>query len=251
MFTLTTEQRAALTPVSEKLAPRAVELRTAGEAVDTAATPFSRSLFAALLTGVSLPMTETIVVAAYGSPKSPATGKPVKGVSGLRAVHGGAAAYQTFKAVTVIAAAMADPTVYLGADAATYLPEGVETVTVADIIAPMVERFALADKEAHKSLNALGLAVKAVLTAHAKAVTEAADAPPASGDNDNSDSEAEALPLSERLGLIMAEIAALSDEAFTDEQTGLAALSDLIVTRWEAIEAALSAPAEQEQKKAA
>lgn len=237
MFNLTDEQRAALKPISEKLVPNALLLREAGEAVDTAATPFSRSLLAALLSGVSSTMAETMIVAAYGSPKSPATGKPVKGVSGLRAIHGGMAAYQTFKTVNGIAAAMGDPTDYQGADIASYLVEGVTAITVGEIVSPMVEAFAIGGKDAVKSLNALSVAVKAIMTAHAKAVAEAADAPPAAS-NDDVLPETEAAPLGDRLAALLGEVTALDDDGFIEHSTALAGLADYITARWDAIEAA-------------
>lgn len=218
----------ALQNNADRLAVNAVDLRTAGEAVDTAATPFSRSLLAALLTGVSRAMTESIVVAAYGSPKG-ANGKTVKGVSGLRNVHGGQAAYQTFKTSGNLFDASADPTPFAADGDNKGKPVG-------EIIRPMLTLYAEGAKEGAKSLNALNVAVNAILAAHAKAVAAEAGAKEATKpEGEGGDTEAAPKSLGELAEALRALVMAATDADYAENVDALSALSDAIVTRYDAM----------------
>lgn len=228
-------------PVAGTLAASTVAFIAANRESDNASTPFSRSLLATLVGGLSsLAMAETLVIAAMGSPKSPSTGKAVKNVSGLRNVEGGARLYQAWKDVTLLIENI-DADAYLvapGSDEA--LPLGVPGKAA---IRPAIVAFILSEGDVKSLFGAKGITatVKRMMAEHATALAALHGiVPDAANDAAEStdDAKADYMDLGKRAAALLVAINAATDDDFIDHSTALAALADAITARWDAIEAA-------------
>lgn len=242
-----------LAPVAGRLAPSTVAFIAANREADTASTPFARSLLAALVGGLSsVAMAESLVIASFGAPKSPSTGKPVKNVSGLRNFEGGARLYQAWKDALLVFENI-DSDAYLVAPGTD--EEQPDGVAGANAIRPLVTAFILSEGDVTALFGAKGLTarVKALMADHAAAIAKLNGVEPEtdadadkSSDNDNA-----VQSLSDRAAAMLVALRDASDEAFTDAQTALSALSDYIDTRWNAIADKLQTPSDAEQPVAA
>lgn len=232
---MTTRTVNPLAPVAGKLTANTLAFVTASREADSASTPFARSALAAIIGGLSsLAMTESHIVAAFGSPLSPSTGKPVKGISGLRNFEGGARLYQAWKGVTLIIENI-DADAYLVAPGTSEdAPEGVAGLA---LIRKAVVAFVLNEGDIKSLFGAKGIIafVKDSMEQHAQAVAKLAgvepeEAPASEGDNDNAPQS-----LSDRSAAMLVALQAASDSDFFDASEALAALSDYIDTRWRQI----------------
>ena len=229
------------------LAANTVAFVDANRASDAASTPFARSVLASVVGGLSsLAMVDMLIIAAMGSPKSPATGKPIAKVSGLRDFDGGARLYQAYKVVVSVLE-------NIDADAPVTIGEGEAAVTVGEgLIRKAVVGFILGEADAPKALfgkSGLDGTVKGIMAEHAKATLAAMGVEPeADADADAKPADANApMSIADRLAATLVAIKAMSDEEFFDNQQALAALSDFIDARWDAI-AAATAPVEGESQ---
>lgn len=142
--------------------------RSAAVTAENKATPFARSMLAALMSGVwTRTLAESAIIHAFGNPKAPKSGKPVAKLSGLRDFVGGDAVRKTAETVFEMFANL----------------DAVPTVR------PIVTAFVLGDEGAAKSLRALNVAVRDAVKAHVEA--NAPDNSEAVADND---AEAGAVP---------------------------------------------------------
>lgn len=149
--------------------------RSAAVTADNKATPFARSLLAALVAGTWTPnLAVSAIITAFGNPKSPKSGKPIEKLSGLRDFAAGDAVRKTAETAFNIFA-------NIDIDAPREVEKDGETVTVgAGAIRPLIVAFILESNGSAKSLRALDALVKAAIKVHADAISE-----------DNSDAESE------------------------------------------------------------
>lgn len=140
----------AIETVAATVAGEIKAFRTAAVTSENRATPFARSILAALLSGLSTKdMVTSMVIHAFGNPKSPA-GKPIAKLSGSgdHIVGWGATRKTVASVFDVFDNVDADK---VGAAA----------------IRPLVVAFVLSDDGSAKSLRALVDAVKVAIAAHA------------------------------------------------------------------------------------
>lgn len=243
-------------PVASNLASTAVAFIDANKAADSASTPFARSSLAAIIGGLSsVAMTEALVIAAMGSPKSPSTGKPIKKVSGLRDFDGGARLYQAWKDIVFITENIdADaPKEVVPAVEAEGDTEAVPAVVIGNgAIRSAVVSFILNEGDVKALFGKTGLTakVKALMAEHAEAELKAhgieaeGDTEAAEGDTEGKAEGDKPQSLAERVAAMLVALQAADDSAFIDNQTALAALSDYIDSRWDAIADATAPEAE-------
>jgi hypothetical protein len=182
-------------------------------------------------------MTESHVLAAFGSPRSPSTGKPIKQLSGLRNIEGGARLYQAWKDIVLIVDNIDADQWLTPPDSDGETDEAKAGVPGKRVIRPAIEGFILNEGDGPKALfGAKGLTafVKEAMTAHAEAVAKLAgveaEAEPEASANDNAPQS-----LTDRTAALMVALQAADDAAFIDASEALAALSDYIDTRWNAL----------------
>lgn len=232
-------------PVAGKLGETTASFIDASRSADTASTPFSRSLLATLVGGVAtVAMSEMLVIASFGSPKSPSTGKPVKNVSGLRNFEGGARLYQAWKDVLFIVENI-DADEYLivpGTDADK--PEG-EAGKAA--IRPLVTAFILGEGDVKALFGAKGLTarVKALMAEHGEAIARLNGIEPEAKEGEEGGANDNGAPqsLSDRATALLVALKDADDGAFIEAQSVLAVLADYIETRWNDV-AEATAPAD-------
>ena len=223
-------------PIANGMTANTIAFKDASKAADTASTPFARSVLAAVVGGVStIAFAESVVIGAFGSPKSPKTGKPIAKVSGLRDVEGGSRVYQAWKDIAFIVE-------NLDTDAAVEVTppakEGEEgkAVTVGDgAIRKAVIAFILSDAGAATALfGATGLTarIKAMIAEHGKAVMEAMGV---QQETPNKGEETPAAPapqsLTDRINALIVAINEADDATLGEALVSLSALADLIDTR--------------------
>lgn len=223
-----------LATVALTMTADAMTLRTAGEATGKAQIAFARSVIAASLTGVAtLAFAEAQLIAVYGAPKD-SKGKAVKSASGLRDVDGGFAAYQAWRVIA-----------YVVDNADTDAANDVTNPTTGDVasvgdgaIRTLLTSFALGET-ALRGLSGLKKAVEALVTAHATAtavamgvaVEDTTDDKGKDGANDN----AAPVSLHDAATAMLLRLQSATDADFETAQTALAALSDYVDARWNAI----------------
>jgi hypothetical protein len=221
------------------LAANAVAFIAASGAADTASTPYARSALATVIGGLaSFAMVESVLIAAMGSPKSPATGKPIAKASGLRDFPGGARVYQAHKAIAFVLD-------NIDADAILDASNPEAVVPGAAAIRPLVEGFILETGDVKALFGKSGLEgkVKAAMADHAKAVATLHGVVETPAETEtNANDNAAPQTLAERAAVLLVALRAASDAEFTDAQTALAMVSDYIDTRWNDI-ADATAPA--------
>jgi hypothetical protein len=252
---MTTQNVNIYQPIATALVANTAAFIDANRVADNASTPFARSLLASVVGGLSsLAMAETLVIAAMGSPKSPATGKPVASVSGLRDFDGGARLYQAWKAVDYILSNI-DADAPFSVPVPEGAPEGTEPLTVGEgLIRKAVVAFILNEGDVKALFGRTGIhaKVKALMAEHAKALATAMgveqeeDEKADESANDNSAPQS----LTDRATAMLVALQSADDTAFFDAQTALAALSDYIDTRWNAIADATAPTGEAEQPEA-
>ena len=220
-------------PAASTVAASTVAFIEANRSADKASTPFARSTLAAVVGGLSsLSMVESLVIAAFGSPKGK-NGKPVAKVSGLRDFDGGARLYQAWKAVAFIVD-------NLDADAPTEQTRGEETATIGEgAIRAAVTAFILQDDGAATALfGATGIAakVKALMADHAKAIADfhgivAEGEGEGEGEGDKSDAPAGRQSLTDRANAMLLALREASDADVAEALDALAILADYIDQR--------------------
>lgn len=218
-------------PIANTLAANAIAFKDASKAADNASTPFARSVLAAIVGGVStLAFAESVVIGAFGSPLSPATGKPVNKVSGLRNVEGGSRVYQAWKDVAYIVD-------NLDTDAAKEVTGPTGPVSVGNgAIRAAVIAFILSDAGAKTALfGATGLTahVKALIAEHGKDVATAMGVQQETP-NKGEENKGEAAPtqsLTDRVNALIVALNEADDAAWGEALVSLSALSDLIDAR--------------------
>jgi len=150
--------------VAATVATEIAAFRSAAVTSENKATPLARSILAALASGSSTPsLIESMVIHAFGNPKSPA-GKPIKKLSGSgdHIIGWGA----TRKTVATVFGIFDN----IDADAPQAATDDSDAVPGAAAIRPLIVSFILGDKDAPKSLRALNDAVKAAVAAHAATI---------------------------------------------------------------------------------
>ena len=191
--------------------------RSAAVTAENKATPMARSILAALMTGTtSADGVVAAVIASFGNPKSPKTGKPVDKLSGLRDFVGGDATRKTVESILRIH------------DNIRSVPE----------LKALATAFILETANCPKSLRALDVAVKEALRAAA-----AKDTPPEGPAETNVDAPTDGgaavvSTLADRLNKLALEIAGLSDDDFLAVSAETAALRKAIADRTNAFTAA-------------
>lgn len=122
--------------------------RSAAVTAENKATPFARSMLAALMSGVwTRTLAESAIIHAFGNPKSPKSAKPITKLSGLRDFVGGDAVRKTAESVFELHA----------------------NIDAVPTVRPIVTAFVLGDDGAAKSLRALQTAVREAVKAHVEA----------------------------------------------------------------------------------
>lgn len=222
------------------IAPATVAFIAANKASDGASTPFARSTLAAIVGGLSTAdMVESLVIAAFGSPKSEKTSKPIAKVSGLRDLEGGARLYQAWKDVSFIAA-------NLDADAPVTIGEGdAATIVGAGEVRKIVTAFILQDDGAPKALfgsTGVTARVKEAMKAHnvevmkAHGVSPEADASDAKSEGEGEgDANATRQPITDRINAMMVALRDMSDAEFEGAWEALATMADYVDQRGNAI----------------
>jgi hypothetical protein len=226
--------------VSATLGSSVVAFIEGSRDADAKATPFGRSFLAATVSGLyTVSLAETLVIASFGAPKSPATGKPIATVSGLRTFNGGASVYQAWKALVRINDNIDADSVLVAATDDTPATPG------ACAIRKLVEGFILETDGAPKALFGPYGLVKAVdeaLKAHGKALAAlngvTGDEPGVDGDKP-AEAVVPAMSLTDRAAALLVAINAATD----DELLAAYDAIDAIVTAMDARIAADAAPA--------
>lgn len=222
-------------PAASTVAASTVAFIEANRNADKASTPFARSTLAAVVGGLSsLSMVESLVIAAFGSPKGK-NGKPVAKVSGLRALDGGSRLYQAWKDVAFIVE-------NLDADAPTEQTRGDETATIGEgAIRAAVTAFILQDDGAATALfGATGITakVKALMADHAKAIAdfhgikaEGEGEGEAEAEGDKGEAPAGRQSLTDRANAMLLALREASDADVAGALDALAILADYIDQR--------------------
>lgn len=220
------------------LTTSAIAMIEASKATDTAATPFARSALAAIIGGLSsVAMTESHVLAAFGSPRSPATGKPIRNLSGLRNIDGGVRVYQAWKDVAFIADNIDADEWLIHPDPEGETDDAKAGTPGARLARAAVVGFILNEGEGPKVLfgkGGLTAYVREAMAKHGEALAklEGVDAEPETkGENDN----APVQTLAERAAAFMVALQAADDAAFIEAGDALGMVSDYIDTRWNAL----------------
>lgn len=213
-----TDNNIALSNVATTMGADIKAFRTAAVSSENKATPMARSILAGLVSGLAtVNVVESAAIHSFGNPKSPKTGKVVTKLSGLRDFVGGDA---TRKALTSIFEVFAN----IDADKES-----------ASAIRPAVVAFILDEKDAAKSLKALGDTVKAMVNAHVAATqpdnSDAVEENKTDDEIKGNASDAAATSLKDRV----AEMIVALDNADTH---GLLALDDSLASLQNAIAAA-------------
>jgi hypothetical protein len=205
---------ATLATVAATVGGDIVALRSASVTAENKASPFARSMLAALMSGVwSRDLAVSAIITAFGNPKSPKSGKPISKLSGLRDFTGGDAVRKTAETVF---------SVFENIDAVP----GVRT---------LVTDFVLSTNGAAKSLRALLVAVKEATKAHAATLIDADAVTEAEGDNDAAEGDAPStdapvadMTLSERVQALIVAFQSATPEAKSEAQPALELLWDTI-----------------------
>jgi len=236
---------AALATVANDMTSNALALRVAGESAAKAQMTFAQSTVAAVLTGVSsLAFAEASLLGVFGSPKD-AKGKAIKSASGLRDIEGGFSAYQAFRVIRFVVENMdADAPVDV-----THPTEGTVTNVGTGEIRTFLTAFALGESDV-RGVNGAKKRVETLIAAHAAAVAAAmgvkADGEgEGEGEGKDADKGGKDAPVSliDTVTATLLRLQSADDAAFTEAQTALAALSDYIDSRWNAIADAEAAAA--------
>lgn len=203
--------------------------RSAAVTADNKATPFARSLMAALIAGVyTKDLAISAIIHAFGNPKSPKSGKGIEKLSGLRDFAGGDAVRKT-------------------AETAFAIVENIDTDKAGDaMIRKAIVAFILNESGAAKSLRALESDVKALIRAYAKATLPDNSEAAAETDAETADAKAAPAPaapaemtLAERINALTVAVMAAGLDEMSDAQAAMTALCD----KWDAHVMALTAPA--------
>lgn len=186
--------------------------RSAAVTAENKATPMARSILAALMTGVATADKVVIaVIASFGDPKSPKTGKPVDKLSGLRDFVGGEATRKTVESILKIH----------------------ENIRGDDNLKALATSFILETEGAPKSLHALDVAVKDALRAEAakEMAPKDGEAPAETNTGTNEVAPAPSKSLADKLNALSLEIAGLSDDDFRAITNEVAALRKAMADR--------------------
>jgi len=224
---------------ANRFAANAVAFIEGAKASATLATPFARSLLAALVGGSASPsMLESMVLSAAGSPRSPKTGKLIAKVSGLRdAIEAGDAIRKAWENTLFVFD-------NIDADAWLVAPTDEDAGQPgAAAIRPMVEAFILESEGAEKALGTphAGLRgkVQAAIRAHTDAIALLHNVEPEKAEGDAPEGDAPEAPVAsnpvDMVNAMLVRLRSMSDADFTAAQAELAMLSDYVDTRWNAI----------------
>jgi len=232
---------------ANRFAANAVAFIEGAKASATLATPFSRSLLAALVGGTaSASMLESMVLSAAGSPHSPKTGKLIAKVSGLRdAIEAGDAIRKAWENTLFVFD-------NIDADAWLIAPtDESEGQPGAAAIRPLVEAFILESEGAEKALgtphSGLRGKVQAAIRAHTDAIALLHNVEPekAEGETAPEAEGGETAPAAtspvDMVNAMLVRLRSMTDADFVAAQAELAMLSDYVDSRWNAI-------AEQEEE---
>lgn len=203
-----------LNTVANNMGETIAAFRKSAVTTENKATPMARSILAAMLTGVATEDKVTIaVIASFGNPTSPKTGKPVAKLSGLRDFVGGDATRKTVETIVKIHA----------------------NVKGHDALTKLVTSFILDAQGAPKSLRALDVAVKDTLKAEAAADPANADGAAETNTGTNDDTAtAPSETIADRINKLALEIAGTSDDEFQLMGDNIAALRKAIADRTDA-----------------
>lgn len=222
---------------ANRFAASAVAFIEGAKASATLATPFSRSLLAALVGQVSsVAMLESMVLSAAGSPRSPKTGKVIAKISGLRdAIEAGDAIRKAWESAIFVFD-------NIDADAWLTVPspaDETEGVPGAGAIRPMVEAFILEADGAEKAIGtkSSGLLgkVHAAIRTHTDAVALLHNVEPEKSETDISEANGDVKTIKahgEAIAAMLVRLRSMTDDEFRADQDALAMLSDYIDSRW-------------------
>lgn len=213
-----------------------VTFMNASVAADNAATPFARSALAAVVGSLmSASLVEATVIAAFGSPSSVKTGKPIAKASGLRDLPGGARFYQAWKDVAYIIDNIDSdqPTDHVINDATVSIGTGAIRTAVVDFILEQ-------NDGATALFGAKGITatVKALVAEYAKDVMRANGIDPEakSEKTDADKSDAAPVSLTDMANAFLVAMRHASDDDMNAALEAIGAVADFIDARFAVVE---------------
>ena len=203
-----------MTNVANNMGETIKAFRSAAVAAENKATPMARSILAALMTGVASPdKVVATVIASFGNPKSPKTGKPVDKLSGLRDFVGGDATRKTVESIL----------------------KAHENAKGNDALVKLVTSFVLDADGAPKSLRALIVAISDKIRADAaKEVGPSEKAETNTGNTGDDAKGGVTITDADLINKAALVIAGLDDAAFLALSDNVAALRKAIADRMDA-----------------